>query len=182
MNCFKFCPSCGSQTILIENNRRLECLDCGLVFFQNVAAAVAVIIEREGQILFTVRNREPKLGMLDLPGGFCDPDETAEEACVREINEELGWLLNPENLNYFKSQPNDYVYRGVRYKTEDLIFWTRLETIPELRLQDSEIQSVKWIQKEKIDPSEIGFDSLRKGLIDYLNSQNDSDKDSESNP
>ena len=171
MNYFKFCPNCASQNIEFENHRRFECFDCGMVYFQNVAAAVAVIMEKEGKILFTVRNREPKLGMLDLPGGFTDPDESSEETCARELKEELGIEIATESFHYFKSQPNNYLYKGIPYKTEDLVFTAQLPDNAEFKLEESEIQSVKWIEKEKINLEEIGFDSLRNAIEEYLRFQ-----------
>src|SRR5690606_34878780 len=168
MSYFKFCPNCASQNIDFENYRRFECFDCGMVYYQNVAAAVAVIIEKDGKILFTVRNREPKLGMLDLPGGFTDPDETSEETCARELREELDLDIPLEHFKYFKSQPNNYLYKGIPYKTEDLVFIAQFPDNAELSLEESEISEIKWIKKEKINLNEIGFDSLRKAVEDYL--------------
>lgn len=139
-----------------------------MVYFQNVAAAVAVIIEKDGRILFTVRNREPKLGMLDLPGGFTDPDETSEETCARELKEELNLDISPAHFKYFKSQPNDYLYKGIPYKTEDLVFVAKFPEDAELKLEKSEIQSIKWIKKSEINLDEIGFDSLRKAVKEYV--------------
>lgn len=139
-----------------------------MVYYQNVAAAVAVIIEKEGNILFTVRNREPKLGMLDLPGGFTDPDESAEETCARELKEELNLELQPENFQYFKSQPNNYLYKGIPYKTEDLIFTAKLPDSSEIILEESEIQEIKWIPKREINIQDIGFESLQNAVKSYL--------------
>ena len=171
MSYFKFCPNCASQNIEFENHRRFECFDCGMVYFQNVAAAVAVILERKDAILFTVRNREPKLGMLDLPGGFTDPDETSEETCQRELKEELNLEIPLENFTYFKSQPNNYLYKGIPYKTEDLVYIAQFPDNAELKLEKSEIQEVKWIRKSNINLDEIGFDSLRKAVEEYLTFQ-----------
>lgn len=168
MSYFKFCPNCASQNIEFENHRRFECFDCGMVYFQNVAAAVAVIMERNDEILFTVRNREPKLGMLDLPGGFTDPDETSEETCQRELKEELDLEIPLENFNYFKSQPNNYLYKGIPYKTEDLVFIAKFPENAELKLEENEIQEIKWIKKSEIKLEEIGFDSLRKAVEEYI--------------
>lgn len=171
MNYFKFCPNCASQNVEFENHRRFECFDCGMVYYQNVAAAVAVIIEKNNEILFTVRNREPKLGMLDLPGGFTDPDETSEETCARELREELNLDISQEEFSYFKSFPNNYLYRGIPYKTEDLIFIAKFPDDADLNLEESEIHSVKWINKSKINLEEIGFDSLRNAVRAYLDSK-----------
>lgn len=150
------------------NFRRFECFDCGMVYFHNVAAAVAVIIEQNDKVLFTVRNREPRMGRLDLPGGFIDPDETAEEACQRELKEELNLEFSTKDFHYFKSQPNDYNYRGIPYKTEDLIFTAEFPKNSIIALEKEEIQSIKWIKKSEINLEDIGFDSLRKAVKDYL--------------
>lgn len=168
MSFFKYCPNCGSQNNEFINLRRFECLDCGMVYFHNVAAAVAVIIEKDHKILFTVRNRDPQKGMLDLPGGFTDPDETAEETCARELKEELDINILPEKFKFFKSRPNDYNYRGIPYKTEDLIFTATLPADAELKLEEDEIKAVKWIDKSAIRTDEIAFDSLKKAIVDYL--------------
>ena len=170
MSYFKFCPNCASQNIEFINHRRFECFDCGMVYFQNVAAAVAVIIEKDGKILFTVRNREPKMDMLDLPGGFTDPDETSEETCARELKEELNLDISPAHFKYFKSQPYDYLYKGIPYKTEDFVFTARLRENVNFNLEESEISEIRWIKKEEIHLNEIGVDSLRKAVADNLRS------------
>lgn len=168
MPIFTYCPKCASTRNQFENNRRFECLNCGMIYFHNVASAVAVIIERENKILFTVRNRDPKIGMLDLPGGFTDPDETAEETCSRELKEELNLSINPSDFKYFMSLPNDYEYKGVPYKTEDLVFTAQLPKIIDIQLEKEEIYSVIWVEKSKIELSKIGFNSLRKAIHSYL--------------
>lgn len=168
MSFIKFCPNCTSQNISFADLHRFECFDCGMVYYHNVATAVAVIFEREDSILFTVRNREPKLGMLDLPGGFTDPDETAEQTCARELKEELDIDLDLNSFRYFKSQPNNYLYKGIPYKTEDLIFIAQFPENTKIKLEEREIQSVRWIKKSAINLEEIAFDSLRNAVADYL--------------
>ncbi len=169
MPLFNYCLHCKSTHFTFANNRRFECADCGTVFYQNVAAAVAVIIEKDEKILFTVRNREPKKGYLDLPGGFTDPDETAEETCARELKEELNLEIAPSAFTYQKSLPNTYEYKGFPYKTEDLIFTAKLPKNSKFKLEEEEIQAVKWIAKSAINLEEIGFDSLRQAIKSYLN-------------
>ena len=88
MKDFNYCPKCGKKT-LQGNPRRIECSACGFVFYFNAASAVAAIIQKDNTILLTTRAREPEKGKLDLPGGFVDHNETAQEALQREIREEL---------------------------------------------------------------------------------------------
>lgn|GEM_PF-89834 len=168
MNNFKYCPHCSSKNFEIENLHRMECLECGFIFYQNVAAAVAVIIEKNNHLLFTTRNSEPGKGMLDLPGGFTDPEETAEETCVRELKEELNLNFKTEDFTYFTSQPNRYKSHGILYRTEDLIFTARLPQENNIQLEKDEIKAIHWISKDQIELEKIAFDSLKKAVRQYL--------------
>lgn len=168
MEYFNFCPNCQSANITFENNRKFNCQDCGMLYFHNVAAAVAVIIEQDDKILFTVRNRAPKKGYLDLPGGFTDPDETVEQTCQRELKEELNLDFAAEDFRYFKSQPNDYDYRGIPYKTADLIFIAQFPKAANIVLEKEEIEAYRWVPKTDINVEDIGFVSLQNAVLDYL--------------
>ncbi|OPY29386.1 MAG: ADP-ribose pyrophosphatase [Methanocella sp. PtaU1.Bin125] len=51
---------------------------------------VDAIVLCEGRIVLIRRKNEPYQGMLALPGGFVERDETVEQAVVREAREETG--------------------------------------------------------------------------------------------
>ena len=110
---FTYCPHCGSKDIEFPNLVRFLCHQCGFTYYHNIAAAVAVIFRKKDQILFTVRNIDPDKGKLDLPGGFIDPDENAESAVCREVNEELGIHIEPQQLRYITTHPNNYLYKNI---------------------------------------------------------------------
>ena len=66
------------------------CENCGFEYFVNPSAAtVAFILNSKGELLVERRKREPAKGTLDLPGGFADMDETAEQGVAREVLEAL---------------------------------------------------------------------------------------------
>ena len=159
---FKFCPNCGSQNLSYTNNFKLHCFDCDFVLYHNIAAAVAVVFTFEDKILFTVRNVDPDKGKLDLPGGFIDPNENAEEAACREIQEELGLAIAPHHLTYITTSPNDYLYKSVPYRTMDIFYECALDNeINHVEAAD-EIKALVWIKKTEIDTDAIGFRSIRK--------------------
>ncbi|MCK0204602.1 NUDIX hydrolase [Ornithobacterium rhinotracheale] len=159
---FKYCPNCGSENHEFINSHRFECKDCDFVYYHNMAAAVMVIIERNGKYLFTVRNNEPAKGKLDFPGGFVDPGETAAEAVVRELKEELDLDLNIGDLQLIDTEANDYLFKNIPYRTLDVIFKIVLDHDVVLKKEDSEIQDVMWLSKDEIDLDKIGFRSMRK--------------------
>lgn len=67
------------------------------------AASVAIaIIEHEGEGAVIVTRRTPRLkdhgGQWALPGGRVDGDETAIQAALRELHEEVNLELGPESV------------------------------------------------------------------------------------
>ncbi|TFG58768.1 MAG: NUDIX domain-containing protein, partial [Spirochaetales bacterium] len=125
-----------------------------------------------GRLLFIRRNRNPGKGLLDLPGGFVDPAESAETAIRREIKEELGAALR--DLRYFGSYPNRYFYNEVWYNTCDLYFTAGLES-GALMLNTEEIAGIEYISPEEYAapgfPENIAFDSAKAALRDFAAGQ-----------
>ncbi|AEE17561.1 NUDIX hydrolase [Treponema brennaborense] len=123
---FAVCPKCGAAgTVSYPDSRRWVCSACNFNLYNNVAAAVGVIIcDCAGRVLFEVRAKNPGKGLLTIPGGFVDPNESAEQAVVRECREEIG--LEPAAVRFLCSYPNTYEFDHVTYKTCDLFFTARL--------------------------------------------------------
>lgn len=158
---FKFCPNCGSQDIEYNNNFKFNCNTCDFVLYHNIAAAVAIIFTYEDKVLFTVRNMDPDSGKLDLPGGFIDPGETAEEAACREIKEEIGLSILPTQLRYVTTSPNHYLYKKVAYRTMDIFYECPLTSASLEVTAKEEIKDLVWIKRNEIDLNQIGFISIR---------------------
>lgn len=158
---FKHCPNCTSTNIEFPNNVRFLCHDCGFTYFHNIAAAVAVVFCHNDRILFTVRNMEPDKGKLDLPGGFIDPEETAQEAACREVREELGMTILPKQLRFLTTFPNNYLYKNVPYRTMDIFFECVLHDEQVNIVAPDEIKALQWFPLNEIPEEKIGFVSIR---------------------
>lgn len=166
----KFCPQCGQQTLQWDGVKKSSCSNCNFNLYHNIAGAVAVIIVHQEKILLTRRNQQPKKGLLDLPGGFVDPSESAEHTCARELAEELRLKINPELLKYLGSLPNIYEYKNIPYRTLDLFFEYDLPEIESFSLELSEISEIVWLKKSDLNLEEIAFDSQKTFLKTYKNS------------
>jgi ADP-ribose pyrophosphatase YjhB (NUDIX family) len=138
------------------------------VLYHNIAAAVALVFTFEDKILFTVRNAEPDKGKLDLPGGFIDPGETAEEAACREVEEELGLKINQRNLRYITTSPNNYLYKNVAYRTMDIFYECPLLSDSVAIMAKDEIQDLVWLKRNEIDLDSIGFISIKKVISEWF--------------
>ncbi len=125
-----------------------------------MSAAVAAVIRNEkGEVLFTIRKHEPAAGMLDLPGGFVDMGETAENAIMREILEELNLTLT--GIDFLATFTNTYIYREVEYQTLDLVFECEAESFLELRTAD-DVSGFVFRNPAEVEPGEIGLESVRE--------------------
>ena len=114
--------------IFLEGKKN-ECRKCGWVYYQNPVSAVVSIISFENQFLFLRRSKDPGAGKLDMPGGFVDFGETAEEALRRELREEL--MIESVELTYFTSAPNYYLYLNVPYQSLDFYFAATISSKPD---------------------------------------------------
>lgn len=170
-NQFSVCPKCQSKNIQYKNNRKWFCPDCGFDLYNNVAAAVGLIIQdTDGSVIFEVRAKEPRKGFLALPGGFCDPDESAEESAFRECQEETG--VTPSSISYIASFPNTYVYKDITYKTCDLFFNAQFDNtitpiIQQMQGQESEVTAFTSVKIQSLDDIKnipLAFDSAKKAL------------------
>ncbi|TCO09909.1 NUDIX domain-containing protein [Natronoflexus pectinivorans] len=160
----KYCPKCGSPEFFPDNEKSFTCGGCGFNFYVNSAAAVAALIFNEkGELLLTRRALNPNKGMLDLPGGFVDPDEKVEDAVIREINEELN--LEVTSLRYLVSWPNRYIFSGYTVFTIDLGFVCEVKTFDGIGFHD-DISGYEFIAPHKIDNTQICSESIRQ-IIDF---------------
>lgn len=163
---FNFCPVCGSAHWVVNNFKSKHCTDCGFTYYANVSAAVACFIQNEaGELLVCRRAKDPAKGSLDLPGGFVDRDESAEEALVREIREELNLELT--DIRFLQSLPNLYEYSGLVVHTLDLLFTAKAVDLAPMRAAD-DVQEAFFRKLNTISPSEFGLDSIKKGIIAFL--------------
>jgi NAD+ diphosphatase len=156
---FKYCPKCGAAALRMTGQKLLRCEACGFELYLNVAAAVAgVIVDEQGRMVVLVRGKEPGKGKWDLPGGFVDPGDTAEEAMRREVREEIG--LEVTGLCYLGSGPNVYEYMGVRYRTLDLGFVCEAAQVAQARPREDEIAEVLFLWPREIDLTRFAFPSV----------------------
>ncbi|PKM62900.1 MAG: hypothetical protein CVU97_02970 [Firmicutes bacterium HGW-Firmicutes-21] len=58
--------------------------------FEKPSVTVDIILFDGARTLLIRRNGHPSIGMWALPGGFVEPDESAEQAALRELYEETG--------------------------------------------------------------------------------------------
>jgi NAD+ diphosphatase len=157
---FRFCPRCGFSPFRTVGLRIKKCENCSFTYYFNAAAAVAALIfDDNRRLLLTRRAIEPHIGMLDLPGGFIEPMESAEEAVSRELKEELG--VEVVSMEYLCSFPNEYPFSGLSVSTLDLAFKVKVKSLDNLRAMD-DIAAFEFYHPEEVPLNEISATSIRK--------------------
>lgn len=166
---FHFCPKCGSSRFKENNVKSKKCDDCGFVYYFNPSAAVVLFVtDSQNRLLLAERAKDPAKGMLDLPGGFVDMNETAEEAVVREIKEETGLSITEPRFCF--SLPNIYRYSGFDVHTVDLFFEVAMEQIDTSHPAD-DVARLFLLSKEEIEVEKIGLRSIQEGVKRWLRNQ-----------
>lgn len=163
---FKYCPICGSSHFEINNVKSKKCKDCGFSYYLNASSAtVALITNDQDELLVVRRKNDPGKGMLDLPGGFIDMDETGEEGMAREVKEETS--LDATEVTYLFSYPNTYLYSGFIVHTLDMFFRVKVKDLSHIEAMD-DAAAYYWIPLSEIDIDKFAFESTRKGISRYL--------------
>ena len=163
---FKYCPVCGSRHFEVNNFKSKKCGDCGFTYYANPCAATAAFIINDiGELLVVRRAKEPAKGTLDLPGGFCDMEETVEEGMRREIQEETG--LEVGEIRYLFSSPNVYQYSGMGVHTLDMDFLVRVHGDISVHAADDAADAL-WIALDKVNAQDFGLTSIRHAVDRFL--------------
>lgn len=105
-----YCPVCGQPLDWREGGGRLRqtCPNCGYVHYVNPVPAVGIIIEHEGGVVLIKRLNPPHKDEWTLPSGFIEADESAEDAAIREAEEETGLkveIIELAGVNSFPEGP-----------------------------------------------------------------------------
>lgn len=162
LKAFEFCPRCGSKQFEINGERSRHCADCNLTYYANASASTAAFITNsKGEILLTTRAFNPAKGMLDLPGGFVDMNETAEEAIIREIKEELN--INIQDPQYLFSLPNEYEFSGITIHTLDLFFLVKIDDNT-IITTDDDVASAQFFDLKHVNTENIGLKSIKTAI------------------
>ena len=111
----------------------------------NVVAAV--IKDENEKILITQRNlKKAQGGLWEFPGGKIEPNETRENAIVREIKEELD--IDIEVKSYLSEKVFNYPEKDI-----NLIALECKKINGEIRLLEHE--DYKWVSKNELDNFEF---------------------------
>lgn len=125
-----YCPYCGATPLIVREAWHQLCQSCDRHVFRNPVSAVwCYLIRPDGAIWLSRRAHDPRQGLCDEPGWFCDiTDESLESALARELHEELNLTLTREDLHYRGSWFNIYPYDGDEYPVMVSLYYSFVTT------------------------------------------------------
>lgn len=102
-------------------------------------------VNRKGEILLTQRVPEKTSGgKWECSGGCAISGETSREAAVRELREETGLIVTPDEIDVEWTLTTDSMLRDFYIVTKD----ARLES---LKLQITEVCAAKWVSFDRLE-------------------------------
>ena len=166
---FRYCPKCGSKHFDIHNEKSKQCKDCGFVYYFNPSSAsVALILNKQNELLVCRRAKEPAKGTLDLPGGFIDMAETGEEGVAREVKEETGLDVSRADGGYLFTYKRENPGEGDNYFVDVYRFVMDIDE-KDLHLQEAETDGYMFATLDEIkafaaEGKFLHYDSIKKAF------------------
>lgn len=118
-----------------------------------VDIAIFMPMDKKYLILLVKRSAEPFQGHFALPGGFCEIDESLEQAAIRELQEETGLSEIPLTQIHTFSDPD----RDPRGRIISTCFAGRLASLDQQEPEAaSDALEVGWFALDKLP--ELAFD------------------------
>jgi 8-oxo-dGTP diphosphatase len=128
--------------------------------FGREPCAGGIVLDDAGRLLLIRRGRPPSQGLWTIPGGRCEPGETAPEACVREVAEETGLIVD---VLRFAGHVERDGPDGSAYGIDDFVCTV---TGGSLRAGD-DADDARWVRRHELAALE-----LVAGLLDALTEWN----------
>lgn len=127
MSDLNYCPECAgpllSHLVGGEERNHWYCQRCQTPHYDYPRVVVTTFIASGDRLLWVQRGLEPRRGSWAIPGGFMENDETLAEGAARELQEEAGIVLPPDQLQLYMMGTITFInqiYVGFRATVDSL--------------------------------------------------------------
>jgi len=148
-----FCANCGAASFITDGGWKRACPACKAEHFPKVDPVVIMLPVLGERCCLGRQSRFPR-GMYSALAGFVEPGESLEEACEREVNEEVG--LKTIGVRYHSTQPWPFPHSlmiGLIAEVADDV----------LTLDQDEIDEAVWLTREEARAAMSGGVTLADG-------------------
>jgi len=139
--------------------------------FQPIFHTVDSVVIKSGHILLVRRKGKLGKGLMALPGGFLNADETLRDGALRELREETVINISKEELNYAIADQKtfDSVGRSLRGRTITTAFLIDLGSgiLPKVKGSD-DAEKAFWMPINEIHMKDSEFFEDHYHIISYF--------------
>jgi len=142
---WKFCPHCSGQLFAAEGGLSKLCNSCKAGWYPRVDPCIITLItNHQSCLLVRLPNWSPT--RHSCVAGFLESGENIEDCVTREVFEEVGITIKPEQVRYIKSEPWPTAIAS------NLMVGCQIE-VPDQTFNVSvhEVAEARWFQKSEIN-------------------------------
>ena len=151
----RYCGVCGAPTQLQNEERVLRCRKCATLYYPQLAPCVIGVVRRDRHILLAQGLRHSHI--YSAIAGFVEAGESAEEAFIREVREEVGLEIDAPKYLVSQSWP---------FPGQLMLGFVADYRSGELTLDPREIVHADWFDANSL-PALPGHHTIARGLIEH---------------
>ena len=159
---YRFCPRCGRglepRVVAPDDEPRPACSACSFVLYLDPKLAACTAFMFDGGIVLLKRAISPEKGKWVFPGGFVNRGEPVDAAAIRETREEVNLRVGLTGILDVYSFPGE--------ETAVVVYAAHVLS-GKLEARDETLE-VRAFPPESLPWDELGFESTRAALRDYL--------------
>ena len=123
---------------------------------------VIVFIKNDENKFLIQKTSKEKGSVWATTGGLVSSGYTPDETVVKEIEEELGLIIDFKELKHIETIKREHAFQDTYYLEKNI-------NIKDLKLQEEEVEFVKWLSINEIKEL-INKDEFRKGnTLPFIN-------------
>jgi NAD+ diphosphatase len=136
----RFCPNCGTATMVVDGGWRRDCPNCKTQHFPRTDPVV-IMLAIDGERCLLGRSPRFVPTMWSCLAGFIEPGEAIEDAVRRETREEAGIACG--RVVYFRSQPWPF--------PTSLMIGCHAEALTrDIVVDRQELEHARWFSKDEV--------------------------------
>jgi NAD+ diphosphatase len=137
----RHCPQCGAALEVSQAGHLMVCPSCGRQQFPRTDPAVIMAVTDQDDRCLLGRQASWPEGRYSTLAGFVEPGESLEHAVAREVEEEVGVVV--DEVTYFGNQPWPFPASLM------VGFFARARTT-EISVDGAEIEDARWFTREEM--------------------------------
>lgn len=111
-----------------------------------VYVAVGLVFYQQKILIAKRHEHQHQGGLWEFPGGKVEAAENMEQALARELHEEVGFEVKPENITRLMQIPHAYEDKKVFLS----VGWVVINEEQYNQVESKEAQPIKWISEEEL--------------------------------